>query len=175
MSSYSWSCLACNATVEAGRKFCHLCACPAESTVRQQEAHRTAYFLGTPLPPPTLRRAFVNNVSGLDLFRGLFVVPVALWSAFKFINSGTATFVFGRHATDMVEVTGPWSSLLGALSLLLCAVAMASVVVDYFDKRANENVYKRVLAWSLHGWVVLMVATCIVGWKLEAIRWAPIQ
>jgi hypothetical protein len=62
MVNYSWTCLACHATVEVGNNHCGSCGCPAESTVRQQEAHRAAHLAGTPLQPPTLRIPFINNV-----------------------------------------------------------------------------------------------------------------
>jgi hypothetical protein len=175
MVNYSWTCLACHATVEAGNNHCGSCGCPAESTVRQQKAHRAAHLAGTPLQPPTLRIPFINNVSAVEAFRAFVFVPVTLWSSIKFITDGSATFAFGRHATHMIEVTGPWSSFLGALSLLLCTVAMGTIVVDYCDKRKNEQMYARILRWSLHGWVVFFIASCVVGWKLEVIRWVRIN
>ena len=143
-------------------------SCTAENAPSAYACHRCNFsFLNA--PDATGRKPY--NVSFTDLLRGVLLTPLCVWLAFKFFEEGKAVFSFSRNATSFLEVSGPWSSMLGAIAIFMGAAAFGSMVADFFDTRANEHVYRKVLLWCLNSATAFFLLAVLVGDQLEHIKW----
>lgn len=143
-------------------------SCTTENAPSAYACHRCSFsFINA--PDATGRKPY--NVSFTDLLSGVFLAPSCVWLAFKFFEQGTAIFSFSRHATRFLEVSGPWSSMLGAIAMFVGAAAFGSTVADFFDTRANEHVYRKFLLWCSYSAVAFFLLAVLVGAQLEHIKW----
>ena len=143
-------------------------SCTAENAPSAYACHRcNGSFLNA--PDATGRKPY--NVSFTDLFRGVVLAPSLLWIALRFFEEGKAAFSFSRKATSFLEVSGPWSSMLGALAMLMGAAAFGSMVADFFDTRPNEHVYRKFFLWCLYSAAICFLLAVLVGAQLEHIHW----
>ncbi len=146
--------------------------CKTESARGAYVCHRC----GEPfLPEPDLNAHVPNKVPVEDLIRGFILVPASLWLAVAFLREGKATLSFSRNAKFAIEVTGPWSSLLGAIAMLMGAAAFAALVADHFDKRPTEHIYKRLFNACFLGFAACFLLSVLVGSKWEQVQWVPIK
>ena len=61
--------------------------------------------------------------------------------------------------------------MLGAYAMCMGAAAFGSMVADFFDTRANEHVYRRILLWCLNSAIAFFILAVLVGAQLENIKW----
>ena len=149
-------CPSCSAELRPSATFCHKC--------------------GELLPALVDPNAYVpNKVPIDDLIKGILLAPMMTWLAVICLRDGKAILSFSRNAKTVIEVSGPWSSLLGAISMLMGAAAFGSMVVDHFDKRPNEHLYKKVMNLCLVGFGVCFLLAWIVGSYWEHIQWVSVK
>ena len=146
--------------------------CNAEREGSTVECHRCGEQF---LPDVDSSTHIPNKVPIEDLIRGFVLAPALAWIAFTFLRDGKATLSFSRNAKYAIEVTGPWSSLLGALALLMGAAAFGALVADHFDKRPNEHLYKRVVNAFFLGFGACFLLAWFVGSQWEQVQWVPVN
>lgn len=112
-----------------------------------------------------------NKIPFGELFSAFVLIPLCLWLSIMFLADGKAIISFSKRATHHIEVSGPWSSLLGAIAMLLFAAMFSSIVFDHFDRRPNEHHYSRFAKWVARLALAALVLACLVGWQFEHIRW----
>jgi hypothetical protein len=150
-------------------------ACPSCNAEREQ-SDTACHRCGEPFwPDPDPDAHVPNKVPAEDLIRGFVLAPALLWIAVVFLREGKATLSFSRNASYAIEVTGPWSSLLGALAMLMGAAAFGALVADHFDKRPNEHIYKRVVNACFLGFAACFLLAWLVGSRWEQVQWVPIK
>jgi hypothetical protein len=146
--------------------------CTAEREPTATACHRCDEQFSQAVEPPT---HVPNEVPTEDLIRGFVLAPALTWIAIVFLREGKATLSFSRNAKYAIEVTGPWSSLLGALAMLMGAAAFGALVADHFDKRPNEHVYKRVVNACFLGFAACFLLAWFVGSKWEQVQWVTVK
>lgn len=114
-----------------------------------------------------------NIIPGKVLFSSIYISILGLWLSWKFLSDEKAVFVFGKHTRTYIEVSGSYSSFLGSLSMLMMAIAGASVIADHFDRRENEHKYKKFLKLSGVGILIFLGLSIFIGWKFEHIQIVP--
>ncbi len=182
MPNYIWRCHVCDCRNEAETYRCARCGCPDEVNAyeieerkRRYELHPENYPLVAPAqfdkPRDPTRRADGSNIVPInELVRSVFLSIVGLWLAWSFLKDERAIFSFGKGSHTYIEVSGFFSSLLGALSILAIASSAISVVADHFDRRPNESIYKKINGYFLTAFISLALLSILVGWQLEHIQ-----
>lgn len=148
-------CTNCSAEIDQNAPYCKHCG--ADNLIQTE---KTSYI--------------PNKIPIDDLVRGFMLTPMLIWLAVKFLQDGKAILSFSRNAKQVLEISGPWSSLLGALALLMGAAAFGTMVADHFDKRPNEHLYKKFTNYCFLGFGGFFLLACFVGYQWEHIRWVAV-
>jgi hypothetical protein len=149
--------------------------CPNCTTGRESST-TACHHCGEQFAPAVEPSAHVPNKVPMEvLIRGFLLAPALTWIAIIFLLDGKATLSLSRNATHAIEVTGPWSSLLGAFALLMAAAAFGAIVVDHFDKRPNEHLYKRIVNSFFLGFAACFVLAWFVGMQWEQVQWVRVK
>ena len=107
MTSYPWSCLACEASNPADSTTCRTCDCPARATRAQVEAARQGWRRRSGLPP----------IEAFDMLAAAKELPLLL------IGAGALALLGGLA---LIVSTSVSFTAFGALLLALAALCLSS-------------------------------------------------
>lgn len=119
---------------------------------------------------PSRRPDGSNIIPGDELMRAAMVSLFGPWLAWSFLKDERALFSLGKRSHTYIEVSGFFSSLLGALSMLAVASGAISIIADHFDRRPNEPTYQKINRYCWIAFLILVLLSIFIGWKLEHIQ-----
>lgn len=175
-----WFCKVCENQNPPSAGICEQCGSPADIEKSEIESRQEGYKKQGPLKPtqidgpettlPERRPDGSNIIPTNELIQSFFFTILGGWLAWRFLKDEQAVFAFSKRASTYIEVSGFFSSLLGALAMLMVASSSLSIIADHFDRRPNEPAYKKFNKVCSIAFVILTLLAIFVGWKLEHIR-----
>lgn len=133
MPSYAWRCLACESECAAGDEKCHVCGCPAKSSVSQHETYRKAHLgisppVREPRPEPIVRPEVakalqsISNTTLVLIVTSVAVAFLGAWAVeWKWHLSSTRSGGMLLAAMCIGLTIAPLSWYLSRLKCPLCA------------------------------------------------------
>ncbi len=155
---YDWCCLVCETNNPAGRTSCSLCKCPDRVSGRELQERQRQFKLGRPYDgahraapksrDPLKRLDGSNKLPIEDLLRYPFFTLAAGYAAYTAFLDGKSTVYLSRHSKGVL-IEQYWALSFVISGYLLLAVFFMSQLIDHFDRRPNESIYKTIAKWSV--------------------------
>jgi hypothetical protein len=168
---YAWRCFVCEKSNAAGTQSCSTCGCPDQANGRELIERQRQYAFGQPYDgryvtkpvsrDPKRRLDGSNKLPWLDLFRFPFFTLALGYAIFTLFKDGKSRVFFSRKDPG-VMITDAWALFFVAAGYVLLLVYFVSQLVDHFDRRKNEELYKKLARMSLGtGFPCLLIGVLI--------------
>lgn len=155
---YDWRCLVCETVNPAGSTSCSRCECPDRADGRELRERQRQFKLGQPYDgthraaprsrDPSKRLDGSNKLPWKDLLTYPFFTLAIGYAVYKTFLDGESTVYLGRHSKGIL-IEQYWALSFVITGYLLLAVFFVSQLIDHFDRRPNESVYKTIAKWSI--------------------------
>ena len=170
---YDWRCLVCETSNTAGNFSCSRCGCPDRVDGRELQERQRQFKLGQaydgthrakPKSRDPLRRLDGSNKLPLiDLFGYLFFALTSGYMIYTALHDGSSRVGLSRRS-EVIQIDQFWALAFVTLGYVLFMVYFVTHLIDHFDRRPNEKIYKAIIKWSIAiGFPCLLIGIILQG------------